>query len=285
MLAGNKVVDHPRLERTGTEQGNQRDQIVKMIRLHAFDEITHAARLELEHCPRLACPQQFERFRILHRDFSDFDVGVGVARICDLHRPIDNRQCLESEEIEFDQTGRFDIILVELRYRIRAAFLAVQWRKVCQFVRSNYYSARVFAGVAYESLERFRQIDNPPDVFVFLVHLRELVFLIQRLVERYADLERNLLCDAIDKSIRLSEHPACITNDRFGSHRAIGNDLRNPVPAIHVRNVVDDAVATLHTEIDVKVGHRHALGIQEALEQQIVLQRIDVGDAQHIGNQ
>ena len=32
-------------------------------------------------------------------------------------------------------------------------------------------------------------------------------------------------------------------------------------------------------------GMRHALGIQEALEQQLVLQRINVGDAQRVGHQ
>ena len=32
-------------------------------------------------------------------------------------------------------------------------------------------------------------------------------------------------------------------------------------------------------------GMRHALGIQEALEEQLVLQRIDVGDAERVGHQ
>jgi hypothetical protein len=39
-------------------------------------------------------------------------------------------------------------------------------------------------------------------------------------------------------------------------------------------------VAAVHAEVDVEVGHRHAFGIEEALEQQVVRQRVEVGDAQ-----
>ena len=38
-------------------------------------------------------------------------------------------------------------------------------------------------------------------------------------------------------------------------------------------------------EVDVDVGQRHALGIQEALEDEVVLERIDVGDPQAVRHQ
>ena len=44
-------------------------------------------------------------------------------------------------------------------------------------------------------------------------------------------------------------------------------------------DVLDDLVAPVHAEVDVEVRHRHALGVQEALEQQVVRDRIEVGDA------
>jgi hypothetical protein len=43
VLAGKEVVDHFRLERTGTKQGDERDQVIEMFRLHAFDQFAHAA--------------------------------------------------------------------------------------------------------------------------------------------------------------------------------------------------------------------------------------------------
>ena len=47
-------------------------------------------------------------------------------------------------------------------------------------------------------------------------------------------------------------------------------------------HVVDDLVAAVHAEVDVEVGHRHALGIQEALEEQVVRDGIEIGDAHRV---
>ena len=55
--------------------------------------------------------------------------------------------------------------------------------------------------------------------------------------------------------------------------------------AVLVLDVVDDAVAVALAEVDVEVGHRHPLGVQEALEQQVVLQRVEVGDLERIRHQ
>ena len=55
--------------------------------------------------------------------------------------------------------------------------------------------------------------------------------------------------------------------------------------AVLVLDVVDDAVAVGLAEVDVEVGHRHPLGVQEALEQQVVLQRVEVGDLERIRDQ
>src|SRR5690606_23270698 len=64
-----------------------------------------------------------------------------------------------------------------------------------------------------------------------------------------------------------------------------GNDLRDGFAAIAIGDVVDDAVAPLHAEIDIEIRHRHALGIEKALEQQIVFERIEIGNFQRIGHQ
>ena len=51
------------------------------------------------------------------------------------------------------------------------------------------------------------------------------------------------------------------------------------------RDVVDDLAAPALAEVDVDVGQRHALGVEEALEDEVVLDRIDVGDAQAVGDE
>ena len=61
-----------------------------------------------------------------------------------------------------------------------------------------------------------------------------------------------------------------------------GDDLADVVLAVLLGDVADDLVAPVHAEVDVEVRHADALGVEEALEQQLVVDGIDVGDAQAV---
>src|SRR6185369_2453839 len=62
-------------------------------------------------------------------------------------------------------------------------------------------------------------------------------------------------------------------------------DLRDVRLAVLAAHVLDHAVAPVLAEVDVEVGHRHPLGVEKALEQEVVPQRIEVGDAQRVSDQ
>ena len=64
-----------------------------------------------------------------------------------------------------------------------------------------------------------------------------------------------------------------------------GDDLRDVLAAVLARDVLDDLAAAPLAEVDVDVGQRHALGVQEPLEDQVEVERIDVGDAQAVRDQ
>ena len=50
-------------------------------------------------------------------------------------------------------------------------------------------------------------------------------------------------------------------------------------------DVFDHVAAPPHAEVDIDIGHRHALRIEKALEQQVILQRIDVRNLQRVADQ
>src|SRR5690554_7722374 len=50
-------------------------------------------------------------------------------------------------------------------------------------------------------------------------------------------------------------------------------------------DIIDDLAAPIHAEVDVEVGHRDALRVQKALEEQVVGDGIDIGDIQRIRDQ
>ena len=61
--------------------------------------------------------------------------------------------------------------------------------------------------------------------------------------------------------------------------------MADGITAVFVFDVVNHAIAIGLAKINVKVGHGHPLRVQETLKQQVVLERIEVGNFQRIGHQ
>ena len=96
---------------------------------------------------------------------------------------------------------------------------------------------------------------------------------------------RHQLGELVDLPERHFEDPADIAHDAAREKRSEGDDLRDLIVAIAAADIGDYLVAPLLAEIDVEIRHRHAIGIEEALEQKSEADRIEIGDRQRIGNQ
>ena len=96
---------------------------------------------------------------------------------------------------------------------------------------------------------------------------------------------RHRLGDLVGVGVRDVHDARDVAHDGARLHRPEGDDLRDVLAAVLARDVVDDLAAAALAEVDVDVGQRHALGIEEALEDEVVLDRIDVGDAQAVGDE
>ena len=66
--------------------------------------------------------------------------------------------------------------------------------------------------------------------------------------------------------------------------RTEGDDLRHLIPAVALLHIVDHLAAPVLAEVDVEVRHRHAVGIEEALEEEIEAERVKVGDGERPGD-
>jgi hypothetical protein len=64
-----------------------------------------------------------------------------------------------------------------------------------------------------------------------------------------------------------------------------GNDLCHVIAAIFLRHVFDQFAAPPHAKIYVDIRHRNAFRIQKPFKQQVVLQRIYVGNPQRVAHQ
>ena len=90
---------------------------------------------------------------------------------------------------------------------------------------------------------------------------------------------------SIDLAKRHAQDSPHVAQHAARQERAERDDLRDPVGAIAIAYVVDHFAATGLAEVDVEVRHRHALGIEEALEQEPETDRIEVGDRQRVGDE
>ena len=100
-----------------------------------------------------------------------------------------------------------------------------------------------------------------------------------------AGLYRHQLGELVDLPVGHFEHAPDIAQHAAGLQRAEGDDLRHLIAPVALLHVVDHLVAPLLAEIDVEVRHRHALRIEEALEQETEADRIEVGDGERVGDE
>ena len=288
VLAGDEVVHHAGLQGPGAEQGHQGGHVLEGVGAQLLDQLLHAPGFELEDGGGLAALEQGEGRRVLGIDARNVDgglAGLGAPGVDGLEGPVDDGQGAQAQEVELDQAHLLDVVLVELGHEVGAAGLAIEGGEVGELGRGNDHAAGVLAGVAGQALQFEGHVDEGPHLLVLGVGLAQVLALLQGLAQGHAQFEGHHLGDAIDHAVGVAQHPAHVAHHRLGRQGAEGDDLGHRLAAIAPGDVVDDPVAPLHAEVDVEVGHGDAFGVEEALEQQVVLDGVQVGDLEGIGHQ
>ena len=93
------------------------------------------------------------------------------------------------------------------------------------------------------------------------------------------------LAQAIDVAVAHLQDAPAVAQHGARLQLAEGDDLRDLVGPVALLHVADHLAAAGFAEVDVEVRHRHALGVEEALEQQAEADRVEVGDGQRPGDQ
>ncbi|MNH84319.1 hypothetical protein D3C73_367380 [compost metagenome] len=232
--------------------------------------------------------QHVEAFLVFERngrDINRFQAGLGTAGIDHLQRPVDDGQRTQAKEVEFDQPGVFHVVLIKLGNRVVTFGIAIQRCKVGDLGWRNHHAPGVFTGVTRHAFQLARHVDQRFDLFVCLIDFRQLRLCRKGFFQRHARIGRHQFGDTVDEAIRVAQHAPHVADNRLRRHGSEGDDLRYRLTAIHLRHVLDNQVAFFHAEVDVEVGHRDTFRVQEAFEQQVKLQRVEIGDFQRIGHQ
>ena len=141
MLARDEIVDHARLQRTRSEQRDQRDDVFECVRLQFLDRDRCMPRdSSWKIAAVLAALEQRVRCRVVGRQRGDVErlksrtarrlliAFTAQSMIVSVRRP---------EEIELDETDRFDVVLVELRDESFAAPFGEERREIAELGRAR----------------------------------------------------------------------------------------------------------------------------------------------------
>src|SRR3546814_15487283 len=93
-----------------------------------------------------------------------------------------------------------------------------------------------------------------------------------------------VFCELVSQRDRELENSGSIASLLAREHLSESHNLSDGVEAVLLGHVLHHLLTATDREIDVDIRHRHALGIEEALKEQVVRQWVDVGDRQRIGD-
>ena len=283
LLARDVVVHHAAAQRTRPVQRVQRDQIVEALRLRLAQDVAHAAALELEDAVGLPVLKDLIRLLVVERHAIDVELLAGGALDL-LDRVVDERQRAEAQEVHLQEADALDLLHRPLRDDFVARAL-VERRVLGDRLRRDDDAGRVHRRVAGHALEPPRDAQQLLDLRVVLLHLPQRLALLERLVQRHVERRRNLLRHLVDVGERHLEHAAHVPHHGLRLHRPERDDLRHVLAAVLPGDVLDDLAAPPLAEVDVDIGQRDALGVEEALEDEVEVDRVDVGDAQAVRHQ
>ena len=185
----------------------------------------------------------------------------------------------------FSRPERLDVVVGDLRHDVA---LVVQAHRdvVGDVAGRDDHAGRVHALVAHQALEGARGVEDLLGDRVVVVGLGQLGARLHRVGQLDAD--RALgheLGDAVDLAVAVAEHAAGVAHHRAGEQLAEGADAGHRRRAVLLRDVLHHAVAAGDREVGVDVGHALAPGVEEALEEQVVRERVEVDDPQRVGHQ
>ena len=87
------------------------------------------------------------------------------------------------------------------------------------------------------------------------------------------------LGEAVTLRERKALHASYVLDGTLGSHRAIGDDVRYTLVAVLLRDPMQDIRATIIVKVHVNIRHRDTVWIEETLEEEVVANRVNVGNA------
>ena len=273
------------VHRSRTVERHDGDDVLDAVGVHLAKHVAHSRAFQLEHADRIALAQHLVGRLVVERHPLDVEFGVALAN--EGLRLSDDGQGLEAEEVELDEPRLLDPLHAELRCRQVRARIAIERHELFERPIADDDAGRMGRCMAVEPLELHADLEHRPHERILLPFFLQPGFPVHRLLEGdgTSGIVGDELAQPVDLAVGHLQDPPHVAAHGAGLQLAECDDLGHPVGTELVLNVGDHLVASVLAEVDVEVRHRHALWIEEPLEQQVEPQRIEIRDGQRVGDE
>ena len=269
------------IHRSRPIQRDQGDDILQIFWPHTGQHLRHAGGFKLEDTLRLAPGKHRIGVRIIVVDACHTEIRVLTAH--SRLGIVDDCQGAQPQKVHLQKAQPLDLHHIELGDR-----QTVIGRKRHIFggrVTGNDNTGRMGRRMARHTLHLQRGVDQIMDLRVSVIKRLQVRADLKCLFQRHFQIRRDQLCHPIHILIAHAHNTAHIAHCSAGGHRAKGHDLGYMVAAVFLVYIVDDLLTALVAEVNIEVGHRDALRIQEAFKNQVIADGVNVGNANAVGSQ
>ena len=282
-----------RTHRAGSVQRDDGRDVFEVVGLHEAQKRAHRPAVELENTESVTAGQQVVGGAVIEREVFEIEFFATVHADV-VERVGDDREVAQPQEVHLDEAEGLTRRVVELGDDLAVLLAAHDRDDVEQRLGRHDDTGRVHAPLALQPLEPERSVENGLGVGIDFDQRAELARLFVALVlgvEHAPEFHvfahhggRHGLRQLFAHAERETEHAPGIFQRLLRLDRAVRDDLRHALGAVLVGDVLDDLAAATVIEIDVEVGHRDAIGVEEALEDEAVLEGVEIGDLHGVGD-
>ena len=261
----------PALDRPGPDQRHLDDQVVEHPRLQPGQRGHLRARLHLEHADGIGALQH-----LVHRGLGEVELGqVDVDALVlgdQVDAVVQRREHAEPEQVELHQTDCRAVVLVPLQHAAVLHPRPLHRAHVGDRPVADHHAAGVDAHVPRQVRDLHGQVDHRFRDVLDVSRFGEVPPLADLLAPRVL-----LTLGESQRAGHVAHRAAAAVGDDVG-------DLGGVVAAIAVVDVLNGLLPQVRFDVDVDIGRPVSRRGQEPLEQQLVGDRIDVGDAEGVAD-
>ena len=283
VFAVDEIVNHAAFNGAGAVESVEGAEIFDAGGLVFAQNVAHAPRFKLEDAAGEAFGEYLVGLFVVQLEVFDYDLDAAVL-FDQLEGVGDDGQRGEAEEVHLEKAK----LLHAGHVVLGDDFIPVGAVKGNEFFQRRWRdddAGRVDRCVAGHAFQAAGYVQDFFEARISMLGLLKARLHFEGIFQLDVEDGGDELGDALDFANLHVEGAADVFDCGAGAHGAEGDDLRYLFAAVFFGDVLDYLAAAVGAEIDVDIGHADALRVEEALKEQAVFERIDVGDLHRVADQ